>query len=135
MPLPNFSSDRLRQPIALKPISGKLEMQQGDTVYVAPQAISGGSASVFLPETTASDIYEVEATFVNQGATLSEITCGVDVGNGGTLAATELLAFEQPLPGRMSVTLPTFRMTGADDFMAHSVTGSNNLYLRVTKLI
>lgn len=105
-------------------------------VYVAPQAVTGSMTSMWLPGTTSSDIYEVEATFMAQSDSQVEIICGVDISNGGTLAATEYLIFDVPIPGNQSLTLPPFRMTGADDFMAISTGGVGaNLYLKVNQIV
>ncbi len=98
MALPRADQDRLRQPISLKPIYGRIEFANGVPVKVDSVALAAEAVVFTPPAVTARDLYEVSFQLSETAGGQGLVTVGIDHGAGGSLAANEqiLTTFDVP---------------------------------------
>jgi len=85
---------------------------------VDPVPLTGANELVFLPGGVAADLWEVDVLVNNHSAATALLTLGYDIGNGGTLAATEGYASTQIVPSQQDSGWRTIHIAGDDSIRA-----------------
>ncbi len=130
MPLPTFSSDRLRQPIALKPINGTILSPTGLQLQVDPIVVPNSEGVVLAAQGDSKDIFEVRFTPVTITTTDATLTIGIDIAAGGSLAITEYIGLAIQLHGNsLDPEWGPYYIGGDDTLRATSADGANLIVL------